>query len=111
MVLVGLSMTNYASERLAKYRAGRSVEGYEYPKSSRYLDMGDGMEDGLYFVLYIVGLTFLLLELILLFFAMTAAFRCSKPGLNRVVHVTLALFFTAPYVLFSIFLGDCAGKI
>ena len=114
MVLLGLMTLDHASKRMREAGIKKdTIEGYENEpsKSTEVLGAGAGMDRGLLFVMYLVSMSFLLLEIILIFYALTVAFKCSKPGINRVVHVTLALFFTAPYVLFSLFMGDCAGKI
>lgn len=111
MVLLGLMAVDYTSKRLQETKAKTSVEGFELPASSKTLQGMDGFNDGLVFVLYVFAVSLLLLEIMLLFYAVTIALRCSKPGMNRVAHVALALFFTVPYVLLALFLSPCVEKL
>ncbi len=111
MDLLSLMAVDYTSKRLHEKKSNASVEGFELPTSSKTLYGMDGFNDGLLFVMYIFALSLLLLEIMLIFYAITIALRCSKPGMNRVAHVSLALFFTIPYVLLALFLSPCVEKL
>lgn len=58
----------------------------------------------------VVAVIFLLLELLVLFYAVSVALSCTKGGPQKIVHVVLAVTFTLPYMLFSVFFSDCANK-
>lgn len=53
---------------------------------------------------------FFIMELVLLFYGIFIAFNCSQAGSERIVHVTLAIFFTLPYVLLMALFNKCAGE-
>lgn len=56
----------------------------------------------------VVAVIFFVLELIVLFYAITMAINCTDPGAERVVNVVLAVVFTIPYVLLNILFNPCA---
>ena len=47
----------------------------------------------------VVSFMFFLFEFLLLLIAVMMAIKCTAPGKERFVHVVLALFYTAPYLL------------
>lgn len=51
---------------------------------------------------------FFILELFLLFYSISLAIKCTKPGPQRIMHITLAITFTLPYALISVFFNKCA---
>lgn len=69
------------------------------------------MNKTLAFVLLVLALTLFIMELIVLVYAVRIALSCSQPGANRVAHVVLALFFTAPYLLIALFFSPCVKKL
>lgn len=58
----------------------------------------------------VVAVIFLLLELLVLFYAISIALSCSQGGPQKIVHLVLAVTFTLPYMLFSVFFSECANK-
>jgi len=58
----------------------------------------------------VIAIIFVALEFLLLFFAINIALTCTQGGAERIVHVVLAILFTVPYMLLSIFFSDCAKK-
>lgn len=58
-----------------------------------------------------IAVIFFVLELIVLYAAILIAIKCTKPGTERAIHVVLAITFTMPYLLLSIFFSDCTKKI
>ena len=53
------------------------------------------------FVFYVVALSFLILEIALMYYAIMIAISNSRPGINRFVHVVLAILVTIPYLLIN----------
>ncbi len=111
MVLLSLCAVDYTSKLIADRKSRPSCEGFEHPKSSKILDASDGLSDGMLFLMYVFALSFLLIDIMVLFFAVNIALKCSKPGIQRVAHVAMALFFTFPYVLVSLFFSPCVEKM
>jgi hypothetical protein len=57
---------------------------------------------------YVLSYAFVALELALMYYAVNVAWSCSRTMGERVVHIALAVGFTMPYMLCSLFWGDCA---
>ncbi len=103
-MIVGLSFLEHASKRLNESK--KSMKTHEnFETSSSSVQAIEGAEMGILFVVYMIAVAFLILELLLLFYAVQLAMRQSQPGMNRIAHVSLAMFFTFPYLMFSLFLG------
>lgn len=68
----------------------------------------EGIEYGYNVGMLSIGIMFLVLELLLLFYCIGIAIKCSKPGPERVVHVLLAITFTLPYALLNVLFNSCA---
>jgi hypothetical protein len=62
-------------------------------------------------VLLGLALIVFVFELVVLFHAVKIALKCSRPGPQRICHLVLAVFFTYPYLLFALFMSDCAQKV
>ncbi len=62
------------------------------------------------FLLLSFAIALFIMEIVVLVYAVRIALVCSEPGANRVAHVILAVFFTIPYLLFSLFLAPCHKK-
>jgi hypothetical protein len=58
----------------------------------------------------LVAIVFLMLEILLLFYAIGIAITCSTPGAERIVHLVLATTFTLPYMLLNTILSGCAKQ-
>ena len=83
----------------------------EYSNRYSQLDSLDaGMGLGFSTGFLIISVLFLILELLLLFYSIGIVLQCTKPGPERIVHMVLAIMFTAPYALFSVLLNPCAKK-
>lgn len=90
-------------EKAKKLKEGYVREGYNLAQSS-----AAGISASFDAFLLVVAIIFFVLELFLLFYAISLALMCTKPGPERVVHVTLAIIFTLPYILISVFFSKCA---
>ena len=58
----------------------------------------------------VIAIIFFILEVILLFYAISIAINCSKGGSERIVNLVLASTFTFPYILLNILFNKCAKK-
>lgn len=54
------------------------------------------------------AVVFLILELIVLYYAIALAFSCTQKGPERIVNVILAVLFPFPYLMLNILLNGCA---
>ena len=111
-MIVGVTFCNWAKERLEMAKKNlkekeEQREGFADDSRREKMDMIDGMQHGLIFTVYMISVAFLIMEIMLMLYSLKLALRCSKPGMNRVAHVTMAFFFTFPYVLMSLFFSDC----
>ena len=70
-----------------------------------------GFNAGFTSFMLVTALIFFVLEVILLYFAILIAISCTQGGYERVVHVVLAMTFTLPYMLLSVFFSDCAKNV
>lgn len=61
------------------------------------------------FVLF-VAIVFFVLELIVLYFAVSVAIKCTRGGPERIVHIVMAITFTLLYMLLNTLFNDCAKK-
>lgn len=68
----------------------------------------DGVSRAFDSFLLAAALLFFILELFLLFYALSIALRCTKAGPERILHVGLAAVFTTPYALVAAFFSKCA---
>jgi hypothetical protein len=83
----------------------RQSEGYTMLESTNA-----GMSLGFATGFLIIATVFLMLELLVLFYSIGMAMNCTKPGPERIVHVTLAIAFTFPYALLNALFIPCAKK-
>jgi len=90
-----------------------SVEKFQKSRQEHY-NTGDSINDGISSAvtssMLVIAIIFVALEFLLLFFAINIALNCTQGGAERIVHVVLAILFTVPYMLLSIFFSDCAKK-
>ena len=59
----------------------------------------------------VLGITILIIEVALLYFALDIAVNTTSPGAERFVHVILAVVITMPYLLFSVLLNPKATQV
>lgn len=84
----------------------RHIEGYNMLDSTNA-----GMSLGFATGFLIIATVFLMLELLVLFYSISMAMSCTKPGAERVLHVTLAIVFTFPYALLNALFIPCGKKV
>jgi hypothetical protein len=56
------------------------------------------------------ALVVLMIELLILFYSVGIALRCTKPGTERFVHIVLLIMFPFPYALVSVIANPCAKE-
>jgi len=91
-----------------------SVENYQNSKRENFTQKeaaNAGFSSGFISFMLVLSLVFFVLEFILLFFAVNIAIRCTKGGYERIVHIVLAVTFTLPYMLLTVFFGECGKNI
>ena len=72
---------------------------------------GAGVEVGFNTFIFACSILFFVLELMLLVMAVVIALRCTTTTNERVVHVTMAIIFTLPYMLGMVLLNPCARAV
>lgn len=103
-MIVSSTILNNALKARAK-ALNQKKERYSALNSAR-----DGISLGFSTAFLIIAIVFVILELLVLFYAITIAVNCTKPGAERIVHIVLAIVFTFPYILPSLFFSVCAKK-
>lgn len=78
-------------------------ENYSLAQSS-----GAGISAAFDSFLLVIAIIFFILEFLLLFYSISLALKCTSPGPERILHLTLAITFTLPYALFSAFFSKCS---
>lgn len=90
-----------------------AVENYQKNKEKQ-ASVGDSISSGalcaFHTAMLIFAVIFFVMEIILIFYAIFIAIRCTQGGPERIVHVFLAVFFTIPYVLLMAIFNKCAGE-
>lgn len=71
--------------------------------------ISNGASDAFDTAMLVFGIIFFAMEIILIYYALVMAFKCTEGGGERIVHVTLAVFFTFPYVLLMALFNKCGG--
>jgi mannitol-specific phosphotransferase system IIBC component len=61
--------------------------------------------------LNIIGLIFLMMEFILIFYNVNIVLKCTKPGVERIVNMFLAIIIPIPYAFGNILFNKCASEI
>ena len=89
---------------MEKYKKNReSYNKWEFAQAG----LGMGLATGFVFI----SVVFFILELVVLIYALNIAVKCTQGGSERVVHVVLAVAFTFPYMLISLFFNKCASGV
>ena len=72
---------------------------------------GAGIEVGFNTFIFACSILFFVLELMLLVMAVVIALKCTTTTNERVVHITMAIVFTLPYMLGMVLLNPCARAV
>jgi len=107
-MLLSSSFLKSSYDRFKKNRGKNKKlkEGYNMANSSMA-----GVSASFDAFLLCVAALFFILELFLLFYALSIAIRCTKAGPSRVAHICLAIFFTTPYLLVAVFFNKCTQDL
>ena len=93
------------------YNLQREFYKYQKAKAEKY-DSGEVIAAGASASFLSFGLVlatiFLVLEILVLFYAISIALQCTRPGPERIIHIVLAITFTLPYVLLNVMFNKCA---
>jgi len=100
-MLTSFSFLNSALEGYRKHK--KKLEKYSNWDSAQ-----GGLTAGLASGLLVVALIFFALELLVMFFAINVALKCTRGGAERIVHIVLAVVFTLPYMLINLLFNRCA---
>ncbi len=92
-----------------KYQKARRVKE-RYSSNDSVATPMDGAAAAFNTFTLVVAIVFVMLEILLLFYAIGIAITCSAPGAERIVHLVLATTFTLPYMLLNAILNDCAKQ-
>ena len=91
-----------------------AIENYKRAKTYEPFNVGEAVSRGMNvaytgFMLFI-ALLFFLMEILLVYYSIVIAIRCTKPGPERIIHFVLAITFTLPYMLINVMFSECARK-
>jgi heme/copper-type cytochrome/quinol oxidase subunit 2 len=84
----------------------KAVENFNKSKTENY--QGDSCGNGSSLAFLIISVVFLVVEIVMLYFALKIALASGKTNTSKFVHVVLALTMTLPYVLLSVLLNPDA---
>ena len=103
-MLTSFSVFQSALEKYQQFR--KKKEQY-----SNWESAAGGLSAGFATGFLVVAIIFVALELLVMFFAINVAFRCTQGGAERIVHLVLAVVFTLPYMLLSLLFNKCAVDV
>jgi len=106
-MLISLSVLTSAMEKYEKKKKKIMRENEAYSRQNMSPG-GAGMSLGLLSGFMMVAILFFVLELILVFYAVMIALRCTTGGAERMIHLVLAIIFTLPYMLINLVFNRCA---
>lgn len=109
-MLVSGTLLKNSFDRYQKSKKGDSAE-YFNEKYGVWESTTAGISSSVDLFIFIVSLVFFVIEVLLIYYAIALALKCTKSGTSeRVAHLSLAIFFTFPYILLSVFFGKCAQE-
>lgn len=79
-----------------------------FEEESRADGSKKGASTAFYTAVLVFAMILFVFEIVVLVHAIKIALKCSRPGSERIAHLVLATFFTYPYLLFALFLSNCA---
>ena len=92
---------------LEKYKHSQRKTKEEY---KTFKNVASGINSAAFGFLLVISLLFFMMELILVFYAISIAVVCTKPGAERIINIVLSITFTIPYVMLNILFNDCAKE-
>lgn len=101
-MLLSSTFFKNAYDRYQKHKK-ESKEGFNGLESA-----SAGTSLALDLFLLIISFIFLTIEILMIYYAITIAIKCTKSGTGeRVAAVSLAIFFTFPFMLITFFFNKC----
>lgn len=115
-MLITTNMLKASANRLAKARAMQKKARKERFQNAMSgitgIDsIGAGVEVGFNTFIFACSVLFFVLELMLMVMAIVVALKCTTTVNERVVHLTMAIVFTMPYMLGMVLLNPCARAV
>lgn len=105
-MLISSSFLHSATQNYKKSR-----EDYSHHRYRQHSGFKAGMTSAFATFLLVLAVVFFILELLVLYYAIFIAIQCTELGAERVVHIVLAIIFTAPYILLNLLFNKCAKDI
>lgn len=100
-MIISSSILRKSVEKYNKYREN-------FTKSE---SMSAGISAGFVTLFLIMAVIFFALELMVMVYAVIRAVSCTTTTQGRIIHIVMAVSFTFPYMLFSIFFGKCSFDV
>lgn len=71
----------------------------------------DKRDKNISYILFYGALSFLIMELILFYYAILIAKSCSRNSDEFIINIILSIIFTTPYVFFSLLSNPCVKEL
>ena len=112
-MIISLNILNNSIRKYKKKKKLSDKNRENYDKGGYNKGESAGAATDAVFNVYmiIISIIFVILELILLFYAINIALVTTKGGAERVVHIVLAIIFTVPYMLIQCTFNPNAIKV
>lgn len=108
-----LFSSNFLKNSVENYNNAKNIEKFSSNNKSKNSNNTNGNKPSnifFYTLVLIIAFIFFVLELFLLYYAISIAFYCSQSREERVINIVLACTFTLPYVLIKITFDECSKK-
>ena len=102
-----LVSSSFIKNSLEKYKTLKTKEKFD---SNSGKAVSTGFSTSFHLFILIIAIIFFIMELFLLYFAISIAIYCSTSKQERIVNFVLATIFTAPYVLVKIVFDPCSKQ-
>ena len=103
-MIISSSILRNSVENYNKYQ--RNKENYNTSST-----ISAGISAGFVTLSLMLAIIFFALELMVMFYAIIRAVNCTTTTQGRIIHIVMAISFTFPYMLFSIFFGKCSFDV
>ena len=102
-MITALIFLNLSKNNLDKSK--KLKENYQYGIGDA-TEAGSALAMGTFYM--VLGFIMLALELIFMILNFAIVFKCTAPGAERIVNITLAIIIPIPYMFGNILFNDCA---
>lgn len=90
-----------------KYQSAKKKQANKKERFNRWDSADAGASAAFETIFLIISIILFALEVLVMFYAIVIAVKCTEKGPERVVHVLLAIIFTLPYVLIMAVFNNC----